>query len=407
MAEKAAQLRAYHWRGYTSKGAKVKGQLLAYREDEARNMLAAQQIRIEKIKQRSPSSWVKRRNTANHQDITLFTRQMATMLEAGVPLTETLKLLKSSAKKAELGLIINQIYQHIEAGSSLSQAMKNSSPLFDQFYCDLVATGEQTGRLEQIFARICVYREKSEATRAKVVKAMIYPGIVSVIALLVTIGMLIFVIPQFKDVFSSFNAELPWFTLKVLSVSDALQNYGHYLFLITVLSVLAFKASYNKSDAFKLKVSQFSLHIPIIGDVLTKATLSRFTRTLATTFSAGIPLLSGLAAAGKTTNNVYFTHVIEHVHQQTAGGRPLHRAIKETEAFPDMMIQMVMIGEESGALDDMLNKVAVIYEADVDNTVDNLGKILEPLIIVTLGLLIGSLVIAMYLPMFDLMNVMG
>ncbi|MEZ8142581.1 type II secretion system F family protein [Enterovibrio sp. FF113] len=407
MASKPRKLYAFQWRGTTAKGAKVKGQLLAYNEQDARNSLTEQRVRIIKIKRRSPSSWVKRRNTANAKDITLFTRQMATMLEAGVPLGETLQLLKTGSKKAEMKLIIGQIYSHIEAGSSLSQAMKSSSTLFDQFYCDLVATGEQTGRLEQIFARICVYREKSEDTRSKVIKAMIYPGIVCSIAILVTIGMLLFVIPTFKDIFSSFNAELPWFTQKVLGVSDAIHDYGVYMLIGIILAALAFKTSYQKSYAFRLKASRFSLRIPILGDVLTKATLSRFTRTLATTFSAGIPLLNGLSAAGKTANNTYFKQVIEDVHKQTSGGRPLHRAIRETDAFPDMMIQMVMIGEESGALDDMLNKVAGLYEADVDNTVDNLGKILEPMIIVLLGVLIGSLVVAMYLPMFDLMSVMG
>ncbi|WP_028023078.1 type II secretion system F family protein [Enterovibrio calviensis] len=407
MASTTRKLYVFQWRGNTSKGAKIKGQLLAYNEQDARSILAEQRVHIVKIKRSSPSSWVKRKNTATAKDITMFTRQMATMLEAGVPLGETLQLLKTSAKKAEMKLIIGQIYSHIEAGSSLAQAMKSSSTLFDQFYCDLVATGEQTGRLELIFARICVYREKGEETRSKVIKAMIYPSIVFTIALLVSIGMLLFVIPTFKDIFSSFNSELPWFTQKVLGVSDALQNYGLYMFIAIVVAGLVFKAYHQKSYQFRLKASRFSLSIPILGDVLTKATLARFTRTLATTFSAGIPLLNGLSAAGKTANNTYFKQVIEDVHKQTSGGRPLHRAIQETDAFPDMMTQMVMIGEESGSLDDMLNKVAGLYEADVDNTVDNLGKILEPLIIVTLGLLIGSLVVAMYLPMFDLMSVMG
>ncbi|NGN98178.1 type II secretion system F family protein [Grimontia sp. S25] len=405
MATSPNKLFSYQWRGVTSKGAKVKGQTLAFSEQEARQSLQGQHIRLEKIKKRSPSSWVRRRNSATAKDITLFSRQMATMLEAGVPLGETLKLLKASAKKAEMKLIIGQIYSHIEAGSSLAQSMKASSPLFDQFYCDLVATGEQTGRLEQIFARICVYREKSEETRAKVIKAMIYPTIVCMIAVLVTVGMLIFVIPTFKEIFTSFGAELPWFTQKVLGISDAIQAYGIYMLLVTIVLIAAFKVCINKSYSFRLKMSKFTLHIPIVGDVLTKATISRFTRTLATTFSAGIPLLNGLSAAGKTANNTHYKKVIEEVHKQTAGGRPLHRSIKETGAFPDMMTQMVMIGEESGALDDMLNKVAGIYEADVDNTVDNLGKILEPMIIVTLGVVIGSLVVAMYLPMFNLMGI--
>lgn len=407
MAIRPLKLYAYKWRGFTKNGIKVKGNVLAYTEQEARNTLAEQRVRIMKIKKSTPSSWVKKSNAASYKEITLFSRQMATMLDAGVPLSNTLQLLKSSAKKAEMKQIIGLIYGHIEAGSSLSQAMKTSSPLFDQFYCDLVATGEQTGQLDEIFSRICLYREKSEQTRSKVIKAMIYPSIVFALAIVVTVGMMIFVIPTFKDVFASFNAQLPWFTQKILHMSDAVHNHGFLLLFIVFLLFLAFRIALRKSYAFRLKASALSLKIPIIGEVLTKATIARFTRTLATTFSAGIPLLTGLSAARKTTKNIHFQNVLEIVHQQTAGGRPLHRSIRETGAFPDMMVQMVMIGEESGALDDMLNKVASIYEEEVDNTVDNLGKILEPMIIVILGILIGSLVIAMYLPMFNLMNVMG
>lgn len=407
MATRPEKLYAYHWRGTTLKGSKVKGQLLAYSEQEARNILIDQRLHIAKIKRRTPSSWVKHRNSATENDITLFSRQMATMLEAGVPLSNTLQLLKNSAQKAQMKQIISQIYSHIEAGSSLSQAMKSSSYLFDQFYCDLVATGEQTGRLEQIFERICLYREKSEQTRSKIIKAMIYPCIVFGLAIIVSIGMMIFVIPTFKDIFSSFNAELPWFTQKILDISDAVHRYGIFILLIIFISVFAFRLSIKKSYGFRLKISRYSLRLPIIGDVLMKATVARFTRTLATTFSAGIPLLNGMLAAQKTIHNSHFKKVLEQVHQQTASGRPLHRAMKETGEFPDMMVQMVMIGEESGSLDDMLNKVANIYENDVDNIVDNLGKILEPMIIITLGLLIGSLVIAMYLPIFNLMSVMG
>lgn len=407
MAARSLKLYSFKWRGITQKGRKVKGQILAYAEQEARNTLIEQRINITKIKRRSSSSWVKRRNYATNKDITLLSRQMATMLAAGVPLSNTLQLLKNSAKKAEMKQIITQIYSHIEAGSSLSQAMKASSSLFDQFYCDLVATGEQTGHLEQIFERICFYREKSENIRAKVKKAMIYPAIIFSLAALVSIGMMLFVIPTFKEIFASFNAQLPWFTQQVLNVSDAIRQYGIYILLAIVLIVIGIHLAIKKSYVLRLKASKLSLKIPIIGEILTKATIARFTRTLATTFSAGIPLLNGLSAARKTASNTHFQNILKIVHQQTAGGRPLHRSIQETGEFPDMMIQMVMIGEESGALDDMLNKVASIYEQDVDNTVDILGTIFEPIIIVILGLLIGALVIAMYLPMFNLMSVMG
>ena len=407
MAIHSPKLYAYTWRGTTQKGSKVKGKTLAYTELDARNTLTEQRITIARIKRRPPSSWIKKRNSATHKDITVFSQQMGTMLEAGVPLSNILQLLKNSAKKAEMKQIIGLIYSHIESGSSLSQAMKASSILFDQFYCDLVSTGEETGRLDLVFQRICLYREKNEKTRSKIIHAMIYPCIVFSLALVVTVGMMLFVIPTFKDVFSSFNAQLPWFTQKVFSISDTLHHSGLFLLIGVFISFAGFRFALRKSYAFRLKTSKFILHLPIIGELISKASIARFTRTLATTFSAGIPVLTGLSAAKKTAKNTYFKTMLEAILQQTAGGRPLHRSIRETGAFPDMVIQMVMIGEESGALDKMLNKVASIYEDDVENTVDNLGTILEPLIIVTLGILIGSLVIAMYLPMFDLMRVMG
>lgn len=407
MTSKTKRIFVFHWRGFTANGKKVKGEVLAFQEPEARAILNEQRVRVVKMKRRSPSSTTKRRNAATPKDITLFTRQVATMLEAGVPLNSTLQLLKSSAEKAEMRLIISEILNHIESGTSLSQAMKTTSPLFDHFYCDLVATGEQTGRLEQIFDRICLYREKDEAMRSKVIKAMIYPSIVFILAIGVSIAMLLFVIPTFKDIFSSFNAELPWFTQQILNISEFLQSHGLILLAVLIMLVFIYRHLHQKYYQVRLKLCRFLLKIPVIGDVMTKASIARFTRTLATTFTSGIPLLNGISAAGKTANNLHFEEAIAEVHKQTIGGRPLHRSIQETGVFPDMMIQMVMIGEESGSLDDMLNKVANVYETDVDNIVDNLGKIIEPVIIVVLGLLIGSLVVAMYLPMFNLMSVMG
>ncbi len=407
MAAKPKKMYAFFWRGVNINGKNVKGQILAYQESEARQILTEQRIRINKIKKRSPSATSKRSNAANSKDITLLTRQLATMLEAGVPLNTTLQLLKTSTKKAEMRSIIAEILNQIEAGSSLSQAMRASSSLFDGFYCDLVSTGEKTGRLEQIFERICLYREKNEATRSKVIKAMIYPSIVFTLAIVVSVLMLLFVIPTFKNIFASFNADLPWFTQKVLNLSDFIHEYGAMIFIGMLLGGFVFKTLHKKHFALRMKTCLFVLKLPIVGEVISKASIARFTRTLATTFSAGIPLLSGISAAGKTANNLHYEDVINQVHKQTMGGRSLHRSIQDTGEFPELMIQMVMIGEESGALDDMLNKIANVYETEVDNVVDNLGRIIEPLIIVTLGVLIGSLVVAMYLPMFNLMSVMG
>ncbi len=236
---------------------------------------------------------------------------------------------------------------------------------------------------------------------------MIYPTMVTLTSIGVTIMMLVFVIPQFASIFSNFGADLPWFTQLVIKASDFMLSYGSYL-AITLFSILLCTSyRYKRSPRFKIAIHRFNLRLPIIGNVMLKATVARFSRTLATTFSAGIPLLSGLQSAGKTAGNKYIEQAIEEAHNSTAAGMPLHIALRQSNVFPELMLQMTMIGEESGSLDDMLNKMATLYENDVDNTVDNLGKILEPLIIIFLGGLIGGLLVAMYMPIFKLMSVMG
>ncbi|MFD2178780.1 type II secretion system F family protein [Veronia pacifica] len=404
---KKQKLSAFHWRGTTRTGKKVKGQMLSVDESDVRDALSSQQIKIQKIRRRNASSFQLRKHTAKAEDITLFSRQMATMLTAGVPMVQALQLVRSSCKKAGMKYIIAQICQQIESGSSLSQAFLTSSPLFDNFFCDLVFTGEMTGQLDTVFDRISLQREKQENMRRKVKKAMIYPAIVSMVAVGVTILLLLFVIPQFEQVFASFNAELPWFTQQILAASGFITKHGITIAVLTIIGIILCHVAHKKYFNFRLKLSRFSLKLPIFGDVFTKASVSRFSRTLATTFSAGIPLLSGLESSAKTAGNLHIQQVVEEIQKKTAAGQPMHIAIRDSGAFPELVTQMVMIGEESGSLDDMLNKVATIYEEDVDNTVDNLGKIIEPMIILFLGGVIGSLVIGMYLPIFNLMSVIG
>ncbi len=406
-SKNTAKLYEYHWRGQTGKGEKMKGSLLAYGMDEAKRVLVEQKIHILKIKQRTPSSWTARRHRATPEDINIFTQQIATMLEAGISFNEILMLLKNSAKKAQMKQIFTSILTQVEAGTPLSQAMQNSSPLIDSFYCALASTGEQTGDLQGVFKRISAYQQKSAEIRAKIKKAMIYPVVIFISALLVSIGMLLFVIPTFKDIFSTFNADLPWLTQKLLDLSAFVQTNGFLMLLTTIAASAAAYFVYKKNEKVRLQLSKYSLRIPIFGELLLKGSVANFSRTLAATFSAGIPLLEGMVTAQRTTQNIYFQSLIKEAQIQTASGRPLHLAIRETQQFPDMALQMIMVGEESGSLDDMLNKIANVYEAEITNTIDNLEKILEPLIIVFLGLLIGSLVVAMYLPMFNLINIMS
>ncbi|OCH18480.1 type II secretion system protein F [Aliivibrio sp. 1S165] len=404
---KTLSLHNFQWRGINSTGKKVSGKLLALSEIEVRAKLNEQSIQIKKIKKRKISSFEKMKHAVKRKDITLFTRQLATMLGAGVPIVQSLQLIAENNIKAEMKSILKQVCLSIEAGTQLSKALSTSCSLFDSFYIDLVATGEETGSLSHAFSRLAEYREKSEALRAKVVKAMIYPTMVFLIAIAVTVLMLMFVIPEFEAIFNGFGAELPWFTQQVVNASHFLQNYGFLILLTLILTTLSLQLLKQKSYQFRFMLNRRSLQIPIIGSVLSKAAIAKFSRTLATSFSSGLPILHSLQTTSKTAGNLYYQEAILSVQQNTAAGMPLYLAMRHTQAFPEMVLQMVMIGEESGQLDDMLNKIAFVYEDDVDNTVDNLGKILEPFIILFLGVMIGGLVVSMYLPIFNLMNVIG
>lgn len=404
---KDPELKNYRWKGVNSTGKKVAGQTLAISEIEVRDKLKEQHIQVKKIKKGSVSVLTRLTNRVKTKDITILTRQLATMLTTGVPIVQALKLVGDNHRKAEMKSILAQITKGVEAGTPISKAMRTASTHFDALYVDLIQTGEQSGNLAEVFERLATYREKSEQLRAKVIKALIYPSMVILVALGVSYLMLMMVIPEFESMFKGFGAELPWFTQQILKLSHGVQAYSAGAFIASLGLVFGIKAARKKSFVVRLKTSQLSLRFPIIGGVLAKAAIAKFSRTLATSFSAGIPILASLKTTAKTAGNVHFETAIQDVHRHTAAGMPMYIAMRNTQAFPEMVLQMVMIGEESGKLDDMLNKVATIYEFEVDNTVDNLGKILEPLIIVFLGIVVGGLVVAMYLPIFNLMSVLG
>lgn len=406
-ATQNAALKNYRWKGINSNGKKVSGQMLALTELEVRDKLKEQHIQIKKIKKGSVSVFARITHRVKGKDITILTRQLATMLTTGVPIVQALKLVGDSHRKAEMKSILAQITKSVEAGTPLSKAMRTASSHFDTLYVDLVETGEMSGNLPEVFERLATYREKSEQLRAKVIKALIYPSMVVLVALGVSYLMLTMVIPEFESMFKGFGAELPWFTQQVLKLSHWVQAYSLWAFAAIVAMVFGLKALRKNSFQIRLKTSRLGLKFPIIGNVLAKASIAKFSRTLATSFAAGIPILASLKTTAKTSGNVHFETAINEVYRDTAAGMPMYIAMRNTEAFPEMVLQMVMIGEESGQLDDMLNKVATIYEFEVDNTVDNLGKILEPLIIVFLGTVVGGLVVAMYLPIFNLMSVLG
>ncbi|EGR4246341.1 type II secretion system F family protein [Vibrio cholerae] len=406
-ATQTLPLKNYRWKGINSNGKKVSGQMLAISEIEVRDKLKDQHIQIKKLKKGSVSLLARLTHRVKSKDITILTRQLATMLTTGVPIVQALKLVGDNHRKAEMKSILAQITKSVEAGTPLSKAMRTASAHFDTLYVDLVETGEMSGNLPEVFERLATYREKSEQLRAKVIKALIYPSMVVLVALGVSYLMLTMVIPEFESMFKGFGAELPWFTQQVLKLSHWVQAYSLWAFIAIAAAIFGLKALRKNSFQIRLKTSRLGLKFPIIGNVLAKASIAKFSRTLATSFAAGIPILASLKTTAKTSGNMHFETAINEVYRDTAAGMPMYIAMRNTEAFPEMVLQMVMIGEESGQLDDMLNKVATIYEFEVDNTVDNLGKILEPLIIVFLGTVVGGLVVAMYLPIFNLMSVLG
>ncbi len=404
---KTPQLSSFYWKGINSTGKKVSGQMLAITETDVREKLSEQHIKVKKIKKGKASLFTRLFHRVKSEDITMLTRQLSIMLATGVPIIQALKLVGENHRKAEMKSILLQISKGIEAGTPISKAMRNTSSHFDSLYVDLIQTGEQSGNLSEVFERLAIYREKSEELKSKVVKALIYPAMVILVALSVSYLMLTMVIPEFEAMFSGFGAELPWFTQQILKLSHWVQSYSLLSLLVIGSAFFIFQTARKRSLLIQLKTSRLALKFPIIGPVLAKAAIAKFSRTLATSFSSGIPILSSLKTTAKTAGNIHFEHAIGDVHRDTASGMPMYIAMRSTNAFPEMVLQMVMIGEESGKLDDMLNKIASIYEFEVDNTVDNLGKILEPIIIVFLGVVVGGLVVAMYLPIFNLMSVLG
>ncbi|EGU37269.1 type IV pilin biogenesis protein PilC [Vibrio ichthyoenteri ATCC 700023] len=399
-------LKVYRWKGTNALGRPISGKCLAVNQSEVRERLKLQKVRIQKLTSYK-ISWLKRQlESVKPKDITVLTRQLATILATGIPLVQALKLVNDNNKKSEMVSLLHSVTKKIESGLPLSQALA-SSRHFDALYIDLITTGEETGRLDQVFTRIANYREKSERLKAKVIKAMIYPSMVLLTALVVSWVILTMVIPEFEDMFQSFGAELPGFTQRVLSLSSYAREHGIALFLCPIVALLLTKLGCKYYYPYRFQLSRLSLRLPLIGSVVSKAAIAKFSRTMATSIAAGIPILAGLKSAAKTTNHCYYQAAISRVYKETAAGMPLYVAMRHSNTFPEMPLQMIMIGEETGRLDEMLHKIATLYETEIDETVDNLGKIIEPAIIIFLSLIVGSLVIAIYLPVFNLMNVIG
>jgi type IV pilus assembly protein PilC len=336
------------------------------------------------------------------QDLSMFTRQLATMMSAGVPLVQAFDIVGRGHENPAMQDIILAIKQDIESGTAMSIAMAKHPLYFDDLVCSLVSAGEQAGVLDVLLDKIATYKEKTESIKGKIKKALFYPAAVIIVAVIVTVVILLFVIPQFKELFSSFGADLPAFTLMVIGLSDLIREWWWAFF--GGIGAFGYSVGYvfKRSKRFREIVDRASLKIPVIGPILNKAAIARFARTLSTMFAAGVPLVEALQSVSGATGNVVYQDAVMKMREEVATGQSLQLAMRQRDLFPHMVIQMTAIGEESGALDDMLGKVADFYEEQVDNAVDALSSLLEPMIMVVIGGLVGSLVVAMYLPIFKL-----
>jgi type IV pilus assembly protein PilC len=391
----------YAWEGRDKSGKTVKGEMRAGGEAIVSATLRRQGILVGKVKKKSYSSGKK----ITEKDITLFTRQLATMMKAGVPLLQSFEIVAKGHSNPSVAKLITDIRGDVETGTSLNQAFRKFPLYFDSLFCNLVGAGEQAGILEDLLTRLAIYKEKTIAIKGKIKSALFYPVSILAVAFIVTAVIMIWVVPAFKSVFTSFGADLPAPTVMVMNLSDFFVKWWYLIFGSIGGGLYFFMQSWRRSEKVQRTMDRILLKIPVFGDVIMKATVARWTRTLATMFAAGVPLVESLDSVGGAAGNFVFFDATRKIQTEVSTGTSLTTAMQNVNLFPSMVTQMVAIGEESGALDSMLGKVADFYEAEVDEAVESLSSLMEPMIMVILGVLIGGLVIAMYLPIFKLGSV--
>lgn len=408
MAVKKAKLMpTFSYEGVDRKGIKIKGEMPAKNMALAKVTLRKQGIIVRKIAQKREIEFLNKlfKKKVSTLDITIFTRQLATMMKAGVPLVQSFEIVAEGLDNPSMRDVVLGIKGEVEGGNTFAGALRKYPQYFDELFCSLVESGEQSGALETMLDRVAIYKEKSELLKQKIKKAMKYPATVVVVAIIVTIILMVKVVPVFQDLFSSFGADLPAFTQMVVNMSKWMQSYWFILIIGIGALVFGFLEAKQRSRKFRDFLDKTALKLPIFGDLVYKSIIARYSRTLATTFAAGVPLIDALESTAGATNNVIYERAVMRIRDDVATGQQLQFAMRQTQKFPSMAIQMVAIGEESGALDSMLDKVATHFENEVDNAVDGLTSMMEPLIMAVLGVLVGGLVIAMYLPIFQMGSV--
>jgi type IV pilus assembly protein PilC len=388
------------WEGKDRKGNRLKGRGLAKDEMEMRADLRRQGIAASKV--RKERQLFKSEGKVTAEDIAIFARQLATMLSAGIPMVQAFEIIGVGHDKPAMQKLVLAIKSDIETGNALNQALAKHPLYFDDLFVNLVEAGEHAGALEAVLDKIATYKEKTEALKKKIKKALFYPAAVLAVAVIVTVILLLFVIPQFESLFKGFGADLPAFTQFIIRLSRWMQDNGWILLIILIGATFVFSYFYKRSRPMRQFLDRLSLQIPVIGPILKKAAIARFARTLATMFAAGVPLVEAMKSVAGATGNIVYQDAVLKMRDELATGLRMQRSMENTGLFPNMVVQMIAVGEESGSLDEMASKVADFYEADVDAAVDALSSLLEPLIMVILGVLVGGLVVAMYLPIFKL-----
>lgn len=402
MAEAAVKASMFTWEGVDRHGKRVKGEMSGQNDALIKAQLRRQGVNPLKVKKKSKPLFGQSSGKISTKDITVFSRQLATMMSSGVPLVQSFEIVGRGHENKAMQQLIMGIKADVEAGGSLNEALAKHPQQFSELYINLVVAGEHAGILEEILHKLATYMEKTEALKSKIKGAMFYPIAVVVVAFVITCILMIFVIPQFQDLFSGFGAELPALTQVVINMSKWFQSYWYLLIGAIVAAVFAIIQAMRRSIKFAHFVDRALLKFPVLGDILNKSAIARFARTLATMFAAGTPLVEAMTSVAGACGNIVYYEAVMKMRDEIATGTQMQTAMRDVNIFPNMVVQMVAIGEESGALDSMLSKVADWYEQEVDDAVESLTSLLEPIIMAVLGVLIGGLVIAMYLPIFKM-----
>jgi type IV pilus assembly protein PilC len=391
------------WEGKDKRGHKVRGKTLAANEAALRADLRRQGVAATRVK--TQSSAFRSGGRVSNEDIAVFSRQLATMMSAGIPMVQAFEIIGNGHEKPAMQKLVLDIKSNIEGGSTLHESLAKHPLYFDDLFVNLVEAGEQAGALETLLDKIATYKEKTEALKKKIKKALFYPAAVLAVALIVSIILLIFVIPQFESLFKGFGADLPAFTQMVVNLSRFVQSQGWWMAVLIGGGVYAFLYFKKRSRPMQRGLDRTMLKFPVIGPILQKSAIARFARTLSTMFAAGVPLVEAMQSVAGATGNIVYEEATLRMKDEVATGQRLQRAMENVGLFPNMVVQMIAVGEESGSLDTMSAKVAEFYEAEVDNAVDSMSSLLEPMIMAILGVLVGGMVIAMYLPIFKLGSV--